>query len=67
MSSRSFISKLSIALEEAGETCYWLKMCSRLVLLKQEAIAPLLREGDELIRIFSATRRTARSRQAAKG
>jgi four helix bundle protein len=67
MSSRSFISKLSIALEEADETSYWLQMCTRLGLLGPEAVAPLLREGGELIRIFSASRRTARARQAAKG
>ena len=66
MSSRAFIAKLSIALEEADESSYWLQLCSRLGLLKPEIVAPLLKEGEELIRIFSASRRTVRNREQAR-
>ena len=66
ISSRGFIAKLSIALEEADESSYWLQLCLRLGLLKQEAADPLLKEGEELIRILSASRRTARNRLVAR-
>lgn len=66
LSSRGFIAKLSIALEEADESSYWLQLCSRVGLLKPEAVNPLLQESDELIRIFSASRRTVRNRQATR-
>ena len=62
MSSRGFIAKLSIALEEADESTYWLHLCIRLGLLALEDADPLLKEGGELVRIFSASRRTARNR-----
>jgi four helix bundle protein len=64
MSRRVFIAKLSIALEEADESVYWLQLCVRLELLSPEQVAPLLKEGEELIRIFSASRRTAKQRLA---
>jgi len=35
-------------------------------LLSKESVTPLDREGDELIRILSASRKTARNRQLAK-
>ena len=66
LTSRGFVAKLSIALEEADESVYWLQLCSSVGLLKPEIIDPLLKEGDELIRIFSASRRTVRNRQVAK-
>ena len=66
LSSRGFVAKLSIALEEADETSNWLQLCSRIGLLEPEVVNPLLQEGEELIRILSASRRTARNRQLAR-
>jgi four helix bundle protein len=45
MSSRGFIAKLSIALEEADESTYWLHLCLRLGLLNREDVDPVLKEG----------------------
>ena len=66
LSRRGFVAKLSIALEEADETVYWLELAVRVGLLKKDVVQPLNREGDELIRILSASRKTARNRQLAK-
>ena len=62
LSRRGFVAKLSIALEEADETVYWLQLSVRLGLLPKSSVGPLELEGDELIRILSASRRTARNR-----
>jgi four helix bundle protein len=66
LSRRGFVAKLSIALEEADEVVYWLQLSVRVELLSKETITPLDREGDELIRILSASRKTARNRQLAR-
>jgi four helix bundle protein len=59
-SKASFISKLSIALEELDESLFWLEFIVDEGLLKKELIEPLLREAAELTAIFMASRKTAR-------
>jgi four helix bundle protein len=59
-SKASFISKLSIALEESDESLFWLEFIVDEGLLKKELIEPLLREAAELTAIFMASRKTAR-------
>jgi four helix bundle protein len=66
LSRRGFTAKLSIALEEADETAYWIQLSVRVGLLSKEVVRTLEGEVDELIRILSASRRTARNRQIAK-
>ena len=61
-SRRAFVAKLSIALEEADETLFWLKFAVRLRLLPADQIQQLAREADELVRVLAASRRTARGR-----
>jgi four helix bundle protein len=56
----SFVSKLSIALEEADESHFWLEFIIDEDLLKRKLVEPLLREADELTAIFAASRKTAR-------
>ena len=63
VSKRAFISKISIVLEEADETLLWLRLCLRVELVPREVLLPLAKEGEELVRIFSASRRTARGRK----
>jgi len=60
------VAKLSIALEEADEVVYWLQLSVRVGLLSKEAVQAVDREGDEIIRILSASRKTARNRQLAR-
>ena len=58
----SFISKLSIALEEIDESYFWLEFIIDEKLLKRELVEPLLKEADELTAIFFASRKTARNK-----
>jgi len=62
-SKASFISKLSIVLEEADESYFWLEFIIDEGLLKKEVIEPLLKEAGELTSIFVASRKTARGKR----
>ena len=60
-SKASFVSKLSIVLEEADESYFWLEFIIDGKLLKNELVEPLLKEADELTAIFISSRKTARN------
>jgi four helix bundle protein len=63
-SVEDFIHKLKICLKELKETFRWLRLIQRVPLVKPGVnVEPLLRETDELIRIFSASIRTAQRKQ----
>jgi len=55
-----FIHKIAISLEEADETGFWIDLAERARLVRREKVTPLRQETDELVRILSATRTTAR-------
>ena len=59
-SKASFISKLSIVLEEVDESFFWLEFIIDENLLKRKHAEHLLKEADELTAIFIASRKTAR-------
>ena len=56
----SFISKLSIVLEEVDESHFWLEFIVDEQLLSKDRVLPLLKEAEELIAIFISSRKTAR-------
>lgn len=58
-SRADFISKIGITLEEADEAVFWLKVLVDSGTVKQERMAELLKEANELVRIFAASRSTA--------
>jgi len=58
-SKASFVAKLSIALEEADETAFWLEFIIDEKLLKKNLVEPLLKEASELTAIFASSRKTA--------
>jgi len=58
-SNASFVAKISIVLEEADETAFWLEFIIDEKLLKKNLVEPLLKEADELTKIFAASRKTA--------
>ncbi len=62
-SKASFVSKLSIVVEETDESCFWMEFIVDEGLLKKELVEPLLSESDELAAIFIASRKTARLRE----
>ncbi|MGB9440119.1 MAG: four helix bundle protein [Desulfobacterales bacterium] len=58
-SKPSFAAKLSIVLEEADESAFWLEFIIDENLLKEKMVNPLLKEAEELTAIFASSRMTA--------
>lgn len=63
LSKATFISKISIVIEEADESEFWLEFIIDEKLMKKEKILPLFKEAHELSSIFITTRRTAQGRK----
>jgi four helix bundle protein len=57
-----FISKISIVIEEADESEFWLEFIIDERLLEKDKVVPLLNEAHELTSIFVVSRRTAQKR-----
>jgi four helix bundle protein len=60
-SRADFTHKICIVLEEADETLFWLELIQAAELLPGSKLTALLVEAEELVRIFAATRRSARN------
>ena len=61
--SRSeFFAKLSIVVEEIDETVFWLEMLVDGQIVPEPKMRQLLKEANELVAIFAASRRTMRER-----
>jgi four helix bundle protein len=60
----AFISKISIVIEEADETEFWLEFIIEEKLIPSKRVLPLLNEAHELSSIFITTRRTAQSKKS---
>ena len=60
-SRRDFISKCGIALKEARETLYWLKLLVACELVSSAKITPLITEANELVAILTTIVKSARS------
>ncbi len=58
-SKASFIAKISIVLEEADESAFWLEFIVEENLLHEKSVTPLLNEAKELTAIFFSSRKTA--------
>lgn len=59
-SRAEFISKLSIVVEEADETVFWLELLSDTKVVPKGKLALLLKEANELLAICAASLRTAK-------
>lgn len=59
-SRRDFVHKLGICLKELRESRIWLRIVQRRTLLKTSVVEPVLRETEELIRIFKTSIATAK-------
>jgi four helix bundle protein len=66
-SHREFISKIAIAVEEADESVGWLEVITRAGLASGAEPEGLLREGQEILAILAASRRTAEANRPARG
>jgi four helix bundle protein len=63
-SKTDFAFKLSIVAEEADESAFWLEFIIREKLLKEKLVLSLLRETEELTKIFVSSRMTVKNRKS---
>ncbi|MGE0608200.1 MAG: four helix bundle protein [Pirellulales bacterium] len=61
-SKKDFVAKLGIVEEEADETLFWLEIIADSEMLSATRVQLLLGEADELVRIVTASRKTASQR-----
>jgi four helix bundle protein len=62
-SHADFISKLTIAEEEADETCYWLEIMIEIELFPEKRLEFLLKEAYEITAILTASGKTAKAKK----
>ena len=60
-SKASFVSKLSIVVEESDESFFWLEFIIDEKLLRKKQVEPLLNESKELTSIFVSSRKTIKN------
>ncbi len=60
-SRAEFVSKMGIVVEEADETVFWLEMLVDTEVAQGSDVEPLRAEANELLAIFAASQRTAKS------
>ena len=59
-SKKDFIAKRYIALKEAGETSYWIEILQGAEIVKQEQVEGLYESCTELIKMLTASIKTAK-------
>ena len=55
-----FLSKLSVVVEEADESVFWLELIRDAGLVKPERLIDLLDEAEQIMKIMAASRKTAK-------
>ena len=60
-SRKEFLAKLSIVVEEADEALFWLEILGEVAILPKEKLRLISNELQELLFIFSASRKTAKN------
>lgn len=65
-STASFIAKLSIVIEEADESAFWLEFVVDESLLSETMVRPLLDEANELAKLFISSRKTLQEKSSIK-
>jgi four helix bundle protein len=56
-SDAEYYSKICIVVEETDETVFWLELIEDIIPNKKEQFVPLLKESNELLNVFSATKK----------
>ena len=64
-SKSEFVSKMSIVVEEADETVFWLELLGDTGIVQASKLGLLLQEANELLAICAASLRTAKHNKAA--
>ena len=65
-SDQEFYSKLCIVVEEVDETQFWFELIRDSGIIENTQIDNLLKESEELLHIFSASRKTVKNRLTNK-
>jgi four helix bundle protein len=60
-SKAEFLAKLGVVIEESDETVFWLELLGESGIVKPEKLGDLFAEANQLLAIFSASRRTAKA------
>jgi four helix bundle protein len=60
-SQAEFIAKLGVVVEESDETVFWLEMLGDSGMVPASKLTDLSNEANQLLSIFSASRRTAKA------
>lgn len=63
-SDPDFVSKLSIALKEANETCYWLNCLGRGSIIDQRSFLSMHDDATELVKILTSAIKTKKENMA---
>ena len=61
-----FLAKTATVIEEADESGFWLEFLVEIELVSRAAARPFLREANELVAIFTASRKTVEARLARR-
>jgi len=59
-----FTSKIGLVEEEADEAVFWIEMSAEAGLVKQSRVADLAAEGNEILAMITAARKTAKRRRS---
>ena len=65
-SARDFVHKLKVCLEELRESYRWLRLIQHVPLLTARRVEPLVKETDELIRIFVSSIKTTQKKRSPR-
>lgn len=60
-SNAEFIAKIGIVVEEADETVFWLELLIETNIISEQKLGDLLNEANELLAIFAASQKTAKT------
>ncbi|WP_149242747.1 four helix bundle protein [Dyadobacter sp. 32] len=58
-SQKEFFAKLSITIEEADESLFWLEIISESKILPVEKLDSLMKEAEEIVKILSTARKSS--------
>jgi len=59
-SRAEFIARMGVVVEEADESVFWLELLNETGVIRPERTQDLLKEANELVRIFGASLRTSK-------
>ncbi len=57
-SQKEFFAKISIAVEEADESIFWMEVLIESGIVSEEVLAPLIKEGNEILAVLSKARKS---------